>query len=274
MMQAINAPHGSGDYGTHATLGKHPENVPLIVDYVANHLVTCFKPNGPVRHLDVGAGWGHLIKRLRRAYPQMESVGCDYNPDHNLTPGLVIKHVDLNREPLPYDDNSFDLVTCTEVLEHVENFRAVVREIGRVTRPGGLAFITTPNVLNLRSRFFFLWRGFFEYFDPFPLASDPTYYPGERHITPITFFYLAHALREAGFNDIAPGCDKEQRFSRVLYPLMAPLTRLAARRSLSRRRRKLKRVPDEIEALAFLNNSRPILTGRTMFVTAVKAVSA
>lgn len=257
-------------YGTHKTLGKHPENVPLIVDYVVGHLVAHFKPKGPVRHLDVGAGWGHLIQRLREAYPGMHSEGCDYNPDHNLTPGLAIQHVDLNSGHLPYADNSFDLVTCTEVLEHVENFRLVVRDIGRVTKAGGLVFITTPNVLNLRSRFYFLFRGFFEYFDPFPLANDPTYYPGERHITPITFFYLAHTLMEAGFGDITPGCDKEQRFSRVLYPALAPLSRFAAKRSLSRRRRKLKRVPDDIEALAFLNNSRPILTGRTMFVTAVK----
>ncbi len=242
----------------------------MIVDYVADYITARFKDKGAVRHLDVGAGWGHLIKRLREGCPAMRSEGCDYNPGHNLTSGLAIEHVDLNSGKLPYPDNSFDLVTCTEVLEHLENFRHVVREIGRVAKPGGTVFITTPNVLNIRSRLYFLLRGFFEYFDPFPVAGDPTYYPGERHITPITFYYLAHTLVEADFREITPGCDKEQKLSRLLYPVIAPLARWAARRNLNRRRRKLKPVADALEALALLNNSRPILTGRTMFVSAIK----
>jgi SAM-dependent methyltransferase len=242
----------------------------MIVDYVADYITARFKDKGAARHLDVGAGWGHLIQRLREGCPTMRSEGCDYNPGHNLTSGLVIEHVDLNSGKLPYPDNSFDLVTCTEVLEHLENFRHVVREIGRVAKAGGTVFISTPNVLNIRSRFYFLLRGFFEYFDPFPLAGEPTYYPGERHITPITFYYLAHTLVEAGFRDVTPGCDKEQKFSRLLYPVIAPLARWAARRNFNRRRRKLKPVPDALEALALLNNSRPILTGRTMFVSAIK----
>jgi SAM-dependent methyltransferase len=243
---------------------------PLIVDYVADYLIPRIRDRGTILHLDVGAGWGHLIKRLRESCPAVQSEGCDYNPDHNQTPELTIKHVDLNNEKLPYEDNTFDLVTCTEVLEHMEDFRHVVREIGRVCKTGGNVLISTPNVLNLRSRFYFLLRGFFEYFDPFPLMDDQTYYPGERHITPITFYYLAHTLLEANFGEITAGCDKEQKFSRLLYPLMGPLCRWAAVRNFSRRRRKLKRVPDDVETLAFMNNSRPILTGRTMFVFAVK----
>lgn len=41
-------------------------------------------------------------------------------------------------------DNSFDLIICTEVLEHVANPFAATTEINRILKPGGQAFITTP----------------------------------------------------------------------------------------------------------------------------------
>jgi SAM-dependent methyltransferase len=240
---------------------------PRIVDYVVNIVVPMLPP-GRVEHLDIGAGWGHLIAELRKRAPQVTSQGCDYNPQHNETPGLTIKHVDLNQDALPFPDQSFDVITCTEVLEHVENFRRVVREIARVAKPGALVLISTPNVLNLRSRWYFLTRGFYEYFDPLPLRDDPRFYPGERHITPIPYFYLAHALRENGFKDITPHHDKAQRFSSFLRPFLSPLFRCVEKSSLKRRRRKLRPLSDELEALASDNNNPVVLTGRSLIVTA------
>jgi SAM-dependent methyltransferase len=242
--------------------------VPRIVDYVVNLVAPMVAGSAPVEHLDIGAGWGHLIAELRKRAPNVHSQGCDYNPQHNQTPGLVIKHVDLNNDALPFADASFDLITCTEVIEHVENFRRVIREIARVARPGARVIISTPNVLNLRSRWYFFTRGFYEYFDPLPLRDDPRFYPGERHITPIPYFYLAHALREYGFEQIAPHNDKPQRLSQGWLPLLGPLCRWVEHRSLQRRRRKLRPLSDEIEALASGNNAAAVLTGRTLIVTA------
>lgn len=246
----------------------NPPPPPRIVDYVVKLVAPLIAGRDRVEHLDIGAGWGHLIAALHERAPQVVSQGCDYNPQHNETPGLVLRHVDLNLDALPYPDASFDLVTCTEVLEHVENFRRVVREIARVTRPGALVVISTPNVLNLRSRWYFLTRGFFEYFDPLPLRDDGRFYPGELHVTPIPFFYLAHALRDQGFTAITPHQDKPQRFSRLLRPILLPLIRGVERASLHRRRRKLRPLSDEIEALASDNNAAVVLTGRTLIVTA------
>jgi SAM-dependent methyltransferase len=246
---------------------------PRIVDYVADLVAPLAPKSARIDHLDIGAGWGHLIAALGKRVPGLVSQGCDYNPHHNETPGLKIRHVDLNKDALPYPDAAFDLITCTEVLEHVENFRAVVREISRVARPGALVVLSTPNVLNFRSRWYFFTRGFFEYFDPLPLRDDPRFYPGERHITPLPFFYLAHALRESGFAAITPHNDKPQRLSRALLPILGPLCRGVAAASLRRRRRKLRPLPDEIEALAAANNAAVVLTGRTLIVTARRAGS-
>jgi len=45
---------------------------------------------------------------------------------------------------IPYSDNSFDLVFASHVLEYVENDRQAIKEIKRVLRPGGLAFLPVP----------------------------------------------------------------------------------------------------------------------------------
>jgi len=45
---------------------------------------------------------------------------------------------------IPYPDNSFDLVFASHVLEYVENDKQAIKEIKRVLRPGGLAFLPVP----------------------------------------------------------------------------------------------------------------------------------
>jgi SAM-dependent methyltransferase len=45
---------------------------------------------------------------------------------------------------IPYEDNSFDLIFASHVLEYVENDQQAIREIKRVLRPGGLAFLPVP----------------------------------------------------------------------------------------------------------------------------------
>src|SRR5262249_61739061 len=46
---------------------------------------------------------------------------------------------------LPFGDGRFDVVFCNSLLEHVPDWRAVLREIGRVLAPGGIAVVYTTN---------------------------------------------------------------------------------------------------------------------------------
>jgi ubiquinone/menaquinone biosynthesis C-methylase UbiE len=73
-------------------------------------------------HLDVGSGTGELLRLVRAHYP-FRSFGCDYTDKLLSVPGPRIDTVDLNRQPLPYSDNRFALVTCIETIEHLENYR-------------------------------------------------------------------------------------------------------------------------------------------------------
>ena len=84
-------------------------------------------------HLDVGSGTGELL-RLVRAHYSFRSFGCDYTDKLLSVPGAEIHTVDLNREPLPYSNNRFALITCIETVDHLENFREVTPRAVTSTR--------------------------------------------------------------------------------------------------------------------------------------------
>jgi SAM-dependent methyltransferase len=107
--------------------------------------------------LDIGCGPGLLVDVLRTSYGYSNLRGCDWERPVECT--FPFDLVDLNREILPYDDGAFGVVICNQVLEHLENPAAVLREISRVLAPGGLAVITVPNTTNLFERISILLLG-------------------------------------------------------------------------------------------------------------------
>jgi SAM-dependent methyltransferase len=89
-------------------------------------------------------------------------------------------------QPLPFDNASFDAVVAGELLEHLQFPDALVAEIHRVLRPGGVIAGSVPNAFRLQGRLRFL-RGR-------PPEDDPT------HLR----MFSPEALREllAGFEDV------------------------------------------------------------------------
>lgn len=220
--------------------------------------------------LDVGSGGGQLLRLVAARYG-LTPFACDYIDGLIKTPGQKVELVDLNRDNLPYPDNHFGLVTCVETIEHLENFRALIREIYRVLKPGGLAVISTPNVLNLRSRFRYFSSGFYNLFGP--LEPEQSRVAGPRgHITPVNWFYLAHALQSAGFQNVRPRVDKYQRRSVPAFVLLAAPIHLMNWTVRRRDAAKYKTLTDKNRSSVRLMNSRDLLLGRTLIVTATKPV--
>ncbi len=58
---------------------------------------------------------------------------------------------DLNKYPWQFPENHFDFILCSHILEHLQNFNAVVTELYRISRPDGLIEVRVP---------FFLIRNF------------------------------------------------------------------------------------------------------------------
>lgn len=218
--------------------------------------------------LDIGSGGGQLLRLIAARYA-LTPFACDYINGLMETPGQKVELVDLNRENLPYPDGYFALATCIETIEHLENFRAMVREIYRVLKPGGLAVISTPNVLNLRSRFRYFSSGFYNLFGP--LAPEESRLPGPRgHITPVNWFYLAHAMQSAGFQNVQPRIDKYQRRSVPAFVLFAVPIHLMDRAVHRRDAKRYRTLNDQNRWAVRLMNSRDLLLGRTLIVTATK----
>jgi 2-polyprenyl-3-methyl-5-hydroxy-6-metoxy-1,4-benzoquinol methylase len=144
--------------------------------------------------LDFGAGTGQLTRRLLDSGRFRSVTAADLFPRAGGLPADVSwVQTDLN-DRLPLVEASFDLVVAAEVIEHLENPRAICREIFRLLRPGGRVVISTPNNESWRAIVALVVRGHF-------VAFGPTSYPA--HITALTRVDLERALAEAGFREPA-----------------------------------------------------------------------
>jgi SAM-dependent methyltransferase len=89
-------------------------------------------PDG-VRVLDFGCGSGRMVKQLRAL--GYDAHGCDTSIEG--LPNCFLRKIGINPYHLPYEDNTFDFIVSTSVLEHAQNKEECFREIHRILRPGG-----------------------------------------------------------------------------------------------------------------------------------------
>jgi ubiquinone/menaquinone biosynthesis C-methylase UbiE len=115
----------------------------LHLEFIKKHLT--IKPN--TKWLDLGCGLGEFLENMGSDGVEKHGIDIDeecieitrrHVPEAKLRVGNV--------ENLPYKDQTFDLVTALFVLEHVENPTAFIREALRVTKTGGKALFSTPNI--------------------------------------------------------------------------------------------------------------------------------
>jgi 2-polyprenyl-3-methyl-5-hydroxy-6-metoxy-1,4-benzoquinol methylase len=140
--------------------------------------------------LDFGAGTGNLTQRLQKLAHFSSITAIDiieHSP--NADDSLKWIKADLN-EPTNLPSQTFDVIVSAEVIEHLENPRAVAREWFRLLRPGGILIFSTPNNESWRALLALLLQGHFVLF------GDSSY---PAHITALLRKDLDRILREAGF---------------------------------------------------------------------------
>lgn len=221
------------------------------------------------RYLDIGAGHGNLIQKVKTRIP-MQTYVCDYTDELMRLPGQRVDIANLNNEPLPYADQTFDVVTATEVIEHLEDFRRVVREIYRVLKPGGVCILSTPNILNLNSRLRFLTFGFWNLFGPLPVKNSALYSTGG-HINPVSWFYVAHALMDAGFPNVTSHIDRRQRSAIPKLVLLYPFIKLFGAWAMRKERVRFHTLDEANEPLVRVMSRIDMLLGRTIITKSVKS---
>ena len=118
------------------------------------------------RVLDLGCGVGEYVRAFARR--GAHALGTDIATDRlvearqrveaTATPG-VEGLLAAAGESLPFRDALFDLVVLNEVIEHVQDDRATLREVARVLRPGGTCILFAPNRLFPFETHGIYWRG-------------------------------------------------------------------------------------------------------------------
>lgn len=130
-------------------------------------LVDIIKRLGPGTVLDAASGPGPLGGPLEEAGFKVFSMDLYEAPQK----GNGFVRADLNRT-LPFRNNVFDYIICSEALQYLENHAMPFREFKRVLKDRGSIFITLPNILNASSRFFFLRRGYFPHLKPLRTVDE------------------------------------------------------------------------------------------------------
>jgi 2-polyprenyl-3-methyl-5-hydroxy-6-metoxy-1,4-benzoquinol methylase len=99
------------------------------------------------RILDVGCGAGHLLAEIGRRFEPTSLTGIEYveeavNVSKRLLPEARFFCMDVCEKRLP---ERFDVVFCTEVLEHLSDPEKALRSVAEMVAEGGAAVVTVPN---------------------------------------------------------------------------------------------------------------------------------
>jgi len=200
-----------GEHGSSLAIGRLVVRfLPLLresIDRAHYHLPV---PFGSRRLLDVGCGSGEFLLRARAS--GWEVFGAEIDPvaaTIGNQRGLDIFTGDLASLPDSY--GCFDVITMNHVIEHVHDARSLTSSAYRRLRPGGLAYVETPN-FNARSR---------QYFGRDWVGLDPP-----RHLIIFTETQLRRILMDAGFVEI------QSLRSQVSYRAFREMSRSSRRRRL------------------------------------------
>jgi len=225
---------------------------------------------------DVGAGRGGFSKLL----------GEELERRHGIAPSTVIRACDPTPESfeyaavecarippdgrLPYADGTMDATVSMEVIEHVEDQFFFLRELARITRPGGTVLVSTPNTHHVASRLRTLATGFPTLFDALPLLAHDARRLGG-HIHPIAPYFLLYDAHRVGLSDLRLLADRRKTSALLLAILCSPL--LWTGRALHRRRLERKRPAILAENRAWLDrlDSLDMLTSRSVILAARRA---
>jgi SAM-dependent methyltransferase len=97
----------------------------------------------PYKILNTGVATGATSEMLEK-FGEVISLEFDKDCCDFLISNLNIKAINASITDMPFPDESFDLVCAFDVIEHVEDDHAALREIKRVLKPDGVLFVTVP----------------------------------------------------------------------------------------------------------------------------------
>jgi ubiquinone/menaquinone biosynthesis C-methylase UbiE len=128
-------------------------SVPWQQKILADFMYKISPPAG-ARIVDVGSGIGNNIETLQKYTNELVAVDISEKALSIMrrrfgASACRVKAVVADAQNLPFPDGSFDVVVCTEVIEHCRDVDGAIGECLRILKPGGYIIFSSPNYLNI-----------------------------------------------------------------------------------------------------------------------------
>ncbi|MBF0620103.1 MAG: class I SAM-dependent methyltransferase [Candidatus Omnitrophica bacterium] len=168
-------------------------------NYLLNAMVGLLKDEPKGRVIDLGCGDGDYSVAVKNM--GFDVIATDLDVPRFKRKEIEFRVCDVTK-PMPFNAGEFNYAILAEVIEHLRNPFDVIREISRILAPGGKLIISTPNILNLKSRLRFVFEGTWEYFREPPLenAHNPNMTAFNVHLIPWRYPELEYLLHDCGFD--------------------------------------------------------------------------
>jgi SAM-dependent methyltransferase len=161
--------------------------------------------------LDLGSSDGETLGHFAELRPDLRFLAADVSGQPEKYPnGCQFARLDFENKPLPWPDESMDLITCMHLLEHLRDSNLLLKEIARLLKPGGRVYFETPHAKSL---------GLPSLRDstvPFTMNfhDDPT------HVQVVSMEALAGRIRDNGLQVVRSGISRNWLFA-AAHPFFA-----------------------------------------------------
>ena len=127
----------------------------------------------PVKILDVGSGEGYLHHFLSDLVTEFWGIECDETRFQTCqSMGYQMNNFNVEKQPFPYENDFFDAVVASHIIEHLYHPEIALKELYRVLKPGGVIIIGVPmqpwlvsKILHLKEKLFpTVWWGHHQFF--------------------------------------------------------------------------------------------------------------
>ncbi len=131
------------------------------LNYGRHHITDFLKTAAPFKTVvDLGAGHGDDLLAARQYSPDVQLIALENYPSYIAElegKGISVFSSNIERDRLPFDDNTVDVIIMNQILEHVKEVFWIMHEVTRVLKVNGHFIIGVPNLASLHNRLLLLF---------------------------------------------------------------------------------------------------------------------